>query len=102
VGNTAPHRPRLENWAVVGNYGSPYHAPEQMVTRLRGAVYGHGAFSEGKDVVTSAVVVLNVKSGYAVTSSGTIYALGRPAPEWLTWLSERGETPASFSMGGAS
>lgn len=90
-------RPRLENWSVVGSLG-PYQAPEQMTQHLAGEVFGHALHVDGKVVVTSRLLSLDLEAGAAVTTSGTLYELGEPSVEWLAWLHAEGKSLSAYGF----
>lgn len=81
----------LDNWAMVGGLGD-YRAPEQATMHLSGAVWGHSDHIDGTNVVTSQLLALDLETGTAVTSSGTLYELGAPSEEWLKWLHDTGQS----------
>jgi hypothetical protein len=60
---------RIEDWEVISLPGESKH-------RLKGEVFGHPRIPDGKKVTTS--FVMNVCDDVAVTTSGTIYHLGKP------------------------
>ena len=59
---------RIENWVVFTHFGNAKQ-------HLRGHVYGHPAYLDGQLMTTSAVIELDDNA--AVTTSGTVYRLGR-------------------------
>jgi hypothetical protein len=77
---------RLENWIMV--VGDPYKAPECQKGCLTGYVYGNPKFEDGNPIVTSTIIEINVRKGFAKTISGSEYILGKPHPEWVEWLKE--------------
>lgn len=89
---------KLENWAVY--CPDPYQAPEIRRDCLIGHVYDDPRGREdGKSVVTSYIVAANGKE--ITTYSGTVYVLGKPADEYLTWTKEHDidfdpENPITF------
>jgi hypothetical protein len=70
---------KINNWSVVFD-SSPYSAPELSVRRLQG-------FKEGS---TKAVTTSEIQDadGNLVRTRNSIYVLGQPDPEYLSWLSE--------------
>jgi hypothetical protein len=78
---------RLENWSMLMDQ-DPYLPPEIKRGYLVGSVYGHPNFEDGGQIVTSYIVEINVRKGFAKTRSGSDYILGRPDPDWVAWLKE--------------
>lgn len=78
---------RLEGWSMIYD-PNPYLPPEVKVGRLVGAAYGHPSFEDGDRIVSSPIVEINVRKGFAKTRSGSEYILGRPNPDWVEWLKE--------------
>lgn len=70
---------RLENWTLMTRkdlYGNTYY-------RLVGNVFGHpradmntGELCDGKNIVTSKLIRLNLNKGIAISCNGTVYELG--------------------------
>lgn len=79
---------RLENWSLCFRGYDFYIAPERQNISLQGNVYGHPKFEDGKFVVTSRVMDLDISNGKAETYSGSKYALGQASQEWIEWLKE--------------
>ncbi len=69
---------RIENWALVHE---PYAPPE--IQHLRGDV-------DGRTVLTSTVVELDLHGRRAKTARGTEYLLGVPEAGFVAWLKEHG------------
>lgn len=72
---------RLENWSVVSPQTDPYKAPELCSLVLRGNVYGHPNFEDGKEIITSTIVE-TTDDGKIKTYSGNVYELGEVDPEY--------------------
>lgn len=80
---------RLENWSTVFvDDDNPYRAPELRVMRLHGEVYGHPRHEDGKIVITSRVVDLDLGGRMAKTKSGSAYSLGEPSERFVTYLKD--------------
>lgn len=70
---------KLENWTLMVRtdlYGNTYQ-------KLIGMVYGHplankktGVLCDGRNILTSKLVSLDLDSGIAITKDGTVYELG--------------------------
>lgn len=74
----------LKYWSVVSY--SEYSPPEEK-RRIRGQVYGHPGFHDGKIIFTSGIV--NVQGNIITTESGSQYQLDWPPdPHWMKWLSD--------------
>jgi hypothetical protein len=71
---------RIENWAVVQS-GDAYTAPEAQVKQLSGQVFGHPRFEDGKQIVTSAIVTLDLSIRICFTKN-SVYRLGVPHPDY--------------------
>jgi len=80
--------PKLENWALCFNSFDFYTSIERQNISLQGNVYGNPKFEEGKFVITSKVMDLDIPNRKAITYSGTRYTLGTPDQEWISWLKE--------------
>ncbi len=80
--------PRLDDWYLTIE-NDPFKAPEQQTTFAAGAVSNHtnSKFKDGKHIVTSRVIELNVEDKFLRTRN-TRYDLGEPKEEWLEWLKE--------------
>ncbi len=75
----------LENWSV-GVFSNVYQAPEMRSSYLTGTVYGHPRKKDGTEIDTTPIAAVN---GLLVTTrTGTVYQLGAPNPEYLSWLKE--------------
>lgn len=68
---------RIDNWSLVVD-PDPYKAPEQLIPRIQGIVFGNPKFSEGLAVTTSAVV--GRRGDNVCTRSGSEYQLGYVDP----------------------
>lgn len=76
------NNPRIEDWAIEGG-GSPYDPPELRSFYLKGKMYGHHIFGDGKSIRTSSIVAVN---GIIVTThSGSVYQLGKPNDSYVEW-----------------
>lgn len=67
---------KLERWSVSGGI-DPYLAPEMIVPRLHGYVYGHPHYPNGQGITTSRI--LKVEGGFVHTHN-SIYELGEIDP----------------------
>ncbi len=76
---------KIENWSV-NTEDDGYTPPEQSVPRLHGKIQDHPRFDADQNVVTSAIV--NVNGRIVTTSSGSMYELGSPNPEYVEWCRE--------------
>ena len=74
---------KMENWCVCSTDNDPYLAPECVLKKLRGNVYGNPKFGEGDLIVSSPLVELDLKENRAVTKSGSVYELGEVDQEWI-------------------
>jgi hypothetical protein len=72
-------RYHLERWSVHTN--NPFDAPECVRIRLRGV-----RTEDDRAVITS--YVASVSGREVTTQSGTVYVLGTPSLEYVTWLGE--------------
>jgi hypothetical protein len=88
---------RLENWSVQAR-SDPYRAPEMLSAVLSGEVWGHPRFSGGHVVRTSNIIWMDLEKMQAKTRSGTLYALGKPAQEFLAWIREQGRRLEEYHM----
>lgn len=79
---------RLENWHFGITELDPYTPPECAGSVLGGEVYGHPNFNDGDKVTTSRLVEFDPKGKVAITASGSVYELGAPKKEWVSWLRE--------------
>ena len=82
---------KIENWALLFE-GDPYLPPESQRSYIKGRVYGHPRFNDGKTVHSSSIKEMNIKEGYIITSSGSKYILGLPEQAWVRWLEENNFT----------
>jgi len=71
---------KINNWAIVST-NSPYTAPKMVACRLRGEVFGHPRFPDGKPVTTSSISHVTADRK-VVTNSGSVYELGDPLSEY--------------------
>ncbi len=78
----------IKNWSLICTEITPYTPPELITSKLQGNVYGHpkDRFEDGRLIVTSTVVNLDIKNRKAETISGNHYELGEPDKKWLQWL----------------
>jgi hypothetical protein len=67
-----------------------YDAPETQVKYLQGDVYGHSRFSNGKNICTSSLVLLDIENKRAKTQN-TEYILGQIDPEYQKFLNQQKE-----------
>ena len=74
----------LQNWRCVSCSYNPYLAPELRGLSLTGNAYGHPKFEDGKNIRTSAVVLVDGR--VVQTRSGTRYLLGRVDPDYRKYL----------------
>ena len=79
---------RLEQWEVV-IIDDIYQAPEMVKSRLQGKIYGSPKHEDGKEVVTSHIVMLDVGERVCRTAHST-YFLGNPSEHWLEYLNKNG------------
>lgn len=56
---------------------------------MQGRVYDHPDQPDGKTITTSRIV--SVAGREITTKSGSVYLLGEPDPEWLTYLESIGK-----------
>jgi hypothetical protein len=78
---------RIENWSLITD-DNPYLAPEQRKVRLRGDVIEHPRLGYANDVQTSSIK--DVEGHIVKTSSGSVYQLGEPSPEYVKWCQDNG------------
>lgn len=78
---------RIENWSVVGD-PDPYKAPELHRQRIQGEVFGNSKFEDGKFIRTSDIG--KVDGSEVITVSGSVYTLGEPSPDYVSWCRENG------------
>jgi hypothetical protein len=81
---------RLEKWAVVFLNADPYKAPELQQASLMGEAHGHPRFPDGSKITTSRPK--SVEGRRVTTSSGSVYVLGEPDPEWVAAMASIGRT----------
>lgn len=67
--------PQLENWSIISSTIDPYKAPELSKPALRGNVFGHPRFEDGKLIHTSSIAGIT-KENHILTHSGSKYMLG--------------------------
>ena len=78
---------RLENWGFTSTSAlDPYLAPELARTKAVGKVYGNPKFEDGENVVTSVVDKFDLEAMVIHTRSGSVYQLGKMAPEFAKFL----------------
>lgn len=70
---------KIEKWSIVTK-SSPYTAPEMIVGRLHGAVYGHQRFHDGEIITTSPI--MGNDGELIITKSLSKYELGVVDPEY--------------------
>jgi hypothetical protein len=70
---------KLENWSVA-TLGTPYTAPELILSALIGNIYGHHTFKDGLNITTSAII--GKRNDFIVTRSGSLYELGEVSKEY--------------------
>jgi len=77
---------KMENWSLMLDTPplDPFKAPEQHRPKLRlqGNVYGHKDFPEGSFVTTSSIKEVDHGKQTVTTSSGSVYELGEPNPDY--------------------
>lgn len=89
---------RLENWSVVEKpTDDPYRPPETLPTILAGNVYNHPRLENGVKVLTSKIIEMSVKNGFAKTHN-TDYILGDPDPEFLEWVYKSGHKIEDYEL----
>ncbi len=71
----------LENWSVVTT--NPYIPPELDWIYLSGRVYDHEDIIDGTKIQTSRILIVN--GPLITTTSGSVYKLGEPNPEYIKW-----------------
>lgn len=81
---------QIEDWSLL-------KAPDGNMVHLRGVVTGHPRKADGKVVITSPLVALNVP-GKEARSENTRYRLGEPDPAFLGWLTACGKTLADYAV----
>ena len=74
-----------------GTINYPVHHTDCNIS-LQGNAYGHPNFEDGKFVVTSKVMDLDISNGRSSTYSGREYILGQTNQEWIVWLRENNFT----------
>lgn len=70
---------RIENWAIVST--NPYQAPEVSSKKLSGKIYGDERFLDGSQIITSALVDVDIQNKTAKTQN-TEYELGAVSEEY--------------------
>lgn len=97
---TPPKDPiKLEDWSTIFTDPDPYKPPELQVMRLHGKAYGHPRHEDGKEVVTSRVVDLDLEGRSAKTRSGSTYTLGEPAEGFVKYLKDTNRQDLLSKMG---
>ena len=79
---------RIEGWALVYDHDDGYTPPECVRRCLKGEVYGHPRKADGETVRTSPIA--SVDGLHVLTSSGSLYLLGEPRPDYLDYLLGQG------------
>lgn len=81
---------RLEEWSLVMDERDldPWLAPEmqQPKFRVRGRVYDHPGFEDGKGVTTSSLTHLDMENLNECSTQNTKYSLGTPDRDWVDYL----------------
>ena len=77
---------RLESWST--DNGGPYIAPENQWLCLRGNVYNHPEYNDGRHIHTSAIK--SVDGNKITTETGSVYILGEPEKEFVEYCKTRG------------
>lgn len=85
----AQKSPQLCAWRICAE-SDPSQAPETLGGFLVGRVYGHPTISDGLEIKTSPVKSVNFKDRIAITTTGTVYELMDPSPDYVEWLNEKG------------
>lgn len=93
----------LENWSI--SYSNTevnlYTAPETLQRCLSGEVYDHTTIPNGSHIKTS--TIKGIESNKIITSTGSIYELGTPNPDYVEWCKNNAyhiptkENPIKFS-----
>jgi hypothetical protein len=73
---------KLTNWCVITR-----NVSADTETHLAGIVHGHHDIPDGKDIVTSKITAAH---GRLITTEQTVYELGEPNAEYLTYLKSIG------------
>ena len=89
--------PKLDNWSVIVMNSSPYQAPEQGIAVLHGVVTEHDGLPDGGNAVTSRLLMLDTENNKGITLN-TVYELGTPSTEWLTWLDTNGHKLEDYNF----
>jgi len=80
--------PRLKDWGIRQGYLVDI---VYGIIRLSGIVYDHHRLEDGKDIITSSLMTLDLKNRKATTKSGSEYILeGDPDPEYIQFLKDKG------------
>ena len=78
---------KIKNWSITGTQ-DPYQPPELRGHRVLGNVYGHPVFEDTHFIRTSDIV--DAGGGEITTKSGSVYELGEPDEEYVSWCRENG------------
>ncbi len=76
---------KLQNWGITNN-DTGYTAPELIIYKAVGNVYGHPTRPDGQYIHTSGIVEIDLKKRYIITRSGNKYILGRMNPEYAKYV----------------
>jgi hypothetical protein len=79
----------LEEWSLMQTT-DPYTAPELRKVVALGKVYGHPSVTDGSQVTTSTIQVINLDNREIRTLNHT-YTLGRPDVKWVDFLKRTNE-----------
>lgn len=86
---------RLENWAIVARY-NPYDAPELgLHIVIKGEVYDHPHFDNGKEIVTGYLKNFDSVLKTAQTNS-TSYILGKIEKGFENYMNENGYSLSEY------
>lgn len=79
--------PVIENWACVYSEECSFKAPERSILLVKGTVFGHSKYKDGKTIQTSCIREVE---GKIIHTQNSTYRLGEPKKEWLDWMKENG------------
>jgi len=77
---------KLDNWAVHSTNDNPYYPPDAFDKFLSGEVSNHPKYQDGSRIRTSWIE--KVHGRYVTTSSGSVYVLANPHPDYVKWMNE--------------
>ena len=80
--------PEIRNWSCCPGSSDPFVAPERAGIKVQGRVYGSPRAEDGTLITTSRVVDTDGRT--VTTSSGSVYALGEPHPDYVAYLATIG------------